>query len=276
MPASNNGLGFNDQSFQGLSNIKTVECYEFLQVNTTSSTAITSTGSNAFTVASATNIAVDQQLSYDTGSSQEYVVVTAVSGTSITATFSLTHASGAVVTVKVQRQAVVIGDPTTIGALAGVTTKGVQTPYALQVTDLTNCGRALLTFVSDPATVASTAETAITCVQNLNFVQLTGETYYTVSSGKIARIQQLVVSGSSAMTAATVQFRVRGVASGTPTTSSPIFLTQSFYCAGGGGFEIPLLNGELELPSGASIMLTRQDSLASVVSLSVTLYGYEY
>ena len=276
MSASNSGIGYSDQSFQGLGNIKTVETYEFLLVNTTSSTIITSAGSNNFTVASATNIAVDQVLSYDTGSSQEYITVTAVSGTSITASFTKVHASGASVVAKIQRQAIALGDWNTRHELAGVTTKGVQAPYALQVVDFTNCGRNPLFISADLSSVGATSEETIFVTQNLGFTQTLSAARYSVSAGKRLRLQQIMLSASATGTVCSTQFRMRVVATGSATTTSPLYLSHALHLDSAGVMNAQLLRGEIELQSGNSIMFTRQETVANAIRLSFTAYGYEY
>ncbi len=66
-------------------------------VNTTGS-AIASTGSQACTPASMTNISVGVLLTCDTGGSLEVVQVTAVTGTTFTATFAHTHSASFAIT----------------------------------------------------------------------------------------------------------------------------------------------------------------------------------
>jgi hypothetical protein len=58
---------------------------------TTSSTAVASTGSHTITVASATNLVQGAYVPIDSGASLEYVTITTLAGTSLTATFAKTH-----------------------------------------------------------------------------------------------------------------------------------------------------------------------------------------
>ena len=275
MSSSSSGIGYSDLSFAGLAHVKTVEGYEFLQVNTTSSTAITSTGVNMFTVASNAYIAPDQVLAYDTGVSQEYITVMAVSGNVVTASFALTHASGAAVISKVQRQAVMVGDPNTISSLNGVTSKGLQAVTALESTDLSSCGRLLLTLVFDPAAYGSTSETAISFTQNLNYVQSTGVTSFTVPTGKTLRLQQIVIGAYSSGMVSTVQIRLRVNTSGSATTSSPLLLSERL-AINTGSTNVSLLRGEMDFPAGASLLFTRVDSASNTINSAITVYGYLY
>lgn len=58
---------------------------------TTSSTAVATTGSHTIVVASAANIVIGEYIPIDSGANLEYVIVTGLSGTNLTATFAKTH-----------------------------------------------------------------------------------------------------------------------------------------------------------------------------------------
>jgi hypothetical protein len=279
---SNSGLGYQDQALQGLLNAKVVEAREFTLVNTTSSTAITAVGTATITVGSATNIAVDQNLTVDTGTNQETVLVTAVSGTSVTAYFTKSHSAGFSVVAKVLRQPCIIADPTTQAAMVGVTAKGVQQPYGLQTVEMNNAGRNLMTLVCDAQTIGSTSETLLSFVQNLGTVATTGNNY-TVSTGKTLRIQSVNVmasntSGTLTPTAVSSSIRMRVNPSGAVTTSSALraSVQTGLISAQSNGNPPFGIAGEMEIPSGWTIGFSRQDTTASLLIVTVSIIGYEF
>lgn len=281
MSSTGGSIGYGDQSYQGLTNVKQVEAYEFSVVNTTSSTAITATGSNTIVVASAASIVVDQNLAIDSGTGLEYVRVTAVAGTSITAVFAKTHSGTYAVSSSVLRQACTLGDPNTLANLAAVVAKGVQGAFALSTQALHDSGRTPFFAYIDNATGTSTSEVITTLQLNVNNVATSG-TQYTVPAGKTLRIQAInlglanTTSGLGATTlGSTVRLRVNA-ASAAVLASPLVGSWQIGQIAAGTGQQVPVsLAGEVEIAGGTSFAFTRTDTNAAAI-LGLSIIGYLY
>jgi hypothetical protein len=86
----------------------------------TMTSAVTTTGVQAVTVSSTSNMFVGEQLVIDTGQNEETVTVTAVNSTSVTGNFTTTHSTGAPVSVQGGFASGVVPTTMTNGSTASV------------------------------------------------------------------------------------------------------------------------------------------------------------
>lgn len=276
---SQNSLGYGDQSFQSVGNVKAVDALELIVVSTTSNTAVTAVGQATITVASIANIVVDQTLYIDTGTNFEAVTVTAVSGSTFTAYFLKIHSGTYAVSLKVLRQTVIISDPVNLTAIANVTTKGTQATYASACQDFKDTGRTSIALIADKVMIGVTAETLVTFTPTAGLVAGTAATSYTVSAGKTFRLQTVFISVYATSANVQTTVRMRAAPSGAATLTSALIAsiltlsTTSSVTSGSYILEVP---DGIEFPAGSSMAFSRQDTSASALYLSITAVGFEY
>jgi hypothetical protein len=207
-------------------------------------------------------------------------------------TIAVTEGSGktldtAAVTVNaatVQREVVVIGDPATGTQYAEVTPKGTQADNALGIQHLHDAGRTPITLYVDSIS-GITTEALATLNIIKNFVAQSTATSYTVTAGKIFRIQEIRLScANSTSTAVIARARVR-VAS-TVLVSSPIVYDIKCPAVTAVALEGQSVWGDLadgiEIPGGMQIGISHIESSAVTGSattgagVSFALIGFEY
>lgn len=193
-----------------------------------------------------------------------------------TATTTFTTGSGGVV----HQQVISIGDPTTPANLATVGSEG-----ALWVVPHGGVRHTVNWTIQAYSVTASEAAPALSRSTDLATGTTTGANPYTVTTGKTLRLQGIGISGVLLGTTVTAsRVLIRAVASGTASTSSPVQFSTRLGNASVGtqaanyGLiqqDIEFTDG-LELPSGASFIVTAAATTAAMHSLDISLWGYEY
>lgn len=162
-----------------------------------------------------------------------------------------------------------------------LTPKGTQPPFAYGVQNLKDSGRTRIAITADAVTPAA-SETAITFVKDVAGTSTTGQTVYTVTTGKTLRLQLFYASlKQSSTTVVAARVRLREASSGC-TTTSPIIATCDLATpattavanTGGASCSISVSDG-YELPSTFTMCLTGVATSAAG-TVSVTLLGFEY
>lgn len=128
-----------------------------------------------------------------------------------------------------------------------------------------------------------TSEVLLNLSQVLNFATATTGTTWTVTSGKVFRVQSIYLTNRlSAATHNWVRVNLRAVASGTVAATSPIIATVSLptvpigtAAANYGQSIVQAFPDGLELPSGASFGLSHIGAAATGAN-DVVVVGYEY
>ena len=281
--AQANSLGYSEQGLiYPASQVKEIDALSIPLVSTTSSTAVTAAGSATITVASATNIYVGSSLYIDTGTQQEIVIVTALSGTSVTAVFTKTHSGTYVVTLTTLRQTIAIADPTNAGSFASVVAKAGASSGALSTQNFIDSARVPITFVSDSQTIAATAETLLPFTLTRALVGVGTQTSYTVPAGKSFRLQSItfVIIGlpAAGLGNSTMVVRMRGNPGGTAVVGSQLLLSLPTAPIGNGNAVALSASpgSDFEISTGESICFTTQVASASFLSISVDVFGYEF
>jgi hypothetical protein len=167
------------------------------------------------------------------------------------------------------------------GNAVNTTTQGVQASRALMTQDFKDSGRTQLTFYVDQLT-GVTSEALASMQSTKALVAQSAATNYTVSAGQTLRIKTITLTvKNTTTTLASSRIRVRAVASGTVTATSPIIFTLD--CPGmtgtqaanvGNTIVVPIPDG-LELPSGANFGFSHIESTTSS-NISVCIEAFEY
>lgn len=163
-------------------------------------------------------------------------------------------------------------------------TKGTQGGTGFSTQALKDAGRTYVALTADAVTPAAITDTLITFVKNVGGTETTGQTTYTVTTGKTLRLQALLITfAQSGTTAARVRVYLRATPSGTPTTASPKLAVANVASngfgtsaanLGGDTVALPFPDG-LELAAGAGLALSALATSANG-TLSISLIGYEY
>jgi len=153
------------------------------------------------------------------------------------------------------------------------TLKGIQGIRAIAVQELKDSGRTYLSLTADTIT-APTTEALSIFTYNKGGTSTTGQTEYTVTSGKIFRLQSITAEMQSGSGSQTFKIRLRSAA--TVAAASPIIWMGT--AMGANGVTIPL---SANFPDGIEIAAGQQigvSLLSTNASNSVTycLNGFEY
>ncbi len=183
----------------------------------------------------------------------------------------------------VERQVMVIADPTVAAGLVDCELKGVQGTYALTTQDFKDSGRTVMALVSNNvASVASEAMMSTTgTVLYRGGATVSGSSgSYTVTAGKTFRVGAINVfltAGGATATAVRVFLRSIFSASQTITTSSAVAMVPVSVAASGfGGATLPLSDG-IEFAAGTTFGLSHVQSTTATSNLvTVVVTGYEY
>lgn len=171
------------------------------------------------------------------------ISVTAISGTSATATFGMAMQSmpyeaspGAIAQGTSTAGAVLSGNPVRVGGSDGtniqdlsITAKAVQGARGLATQDIKDAGRTAMSFYAVAAAAGATGtETAITLTKSSGTAATTTGVSFVVTSGKTFRITGMSVAtrGSATATIQTTTFNLRvNTAGAVVTTSTPIIFS---------------------------------------------------
>lgn len=159
-------------------------------------------------------------------------------------------------------------------------TKGTQGSTGFSTQDLKDAGRTFVVISADRV-AGATSEALISFSKNVGGTVTTGQTTYTVTTGKTLRCQifQIEILNTTTVANRSIQ-RLRGVLSGTANATSPVLLQAvapaSSAVATGAGQETFMVPDGLELPSGASIGISHLENVTTAGIVSTLLVGYEY
>lgn len=180
----------------------------------------------------------------------------------------------------VDREIVVIGDPSTFANQAGVTAKGTQASAALGTQNLKDSGRTYITLYAQLLTGVTT-EALATFTKNVGGTATTGQTAYTITNGKTFRIQSLsVMINDSTTTANNISVNVRVAAS--VSASSPIVAScgasSVAAVATAKGFASVTFSDGIDIPGNGSIQIgvSHIENATTASIASFTLVGFEY
>lgn len=180
----------------------------------------------------------------------------------------------------VDREVLVIGDPSTFGNQAGVTAKGTQASFGVGTQDLKDSGRNYVILYAQ-LIAGVTTEALATFTKNVGGTATTGQTAYTITSGKTFRIQALYTSILNTTTVAnSCTYNVR-VATSVAATSP---IVASCGCSSVGAVSGQKGFSQLAVPDGTDIVqsgsleigVSHLENVTTASISSFTLVGYEY
>lgn len=182
----------------------------------------------------------------------------------------------------VERQRIVVADPSVATGLAAVTAKGSQGAFALSVQELKNSGRTPVTLFLDEITTTTggltTSEALVTCTLWRNLASSSG-TSFSVTSGKTFRITSIEVSCRSVgATASNSKVRLRANSGTLAITSSVVvgLVAGATNVTNSTGITTISIEDGYELPSGTNYGISHIDSATNTLGLSVVVTGFEY
>jgi hypothetical protein len=175
----------------------------------------------------------------------------------------------------VERQRIVIADPTNATQLATVSASG-----AVANKSLTDTNRTYVILFAQAVTGVTT-EALITFTKNVNGTTTTAQTAYTITSGKTFRIQSisyLVKNTTTTANSGTVNVRVAATVSATSPLVASLFVSAPAAVASAVGADsIQLVDGIDILGNGSiQIGISHIENIATASIVSFTLTGYEY
>lgn len=175
----------------------------------------------------------------------------------------------------VERQRIVIADPTNATQLATVSASGAQTMAATK--DLSR------TYVILYAQIVAgvTTEALITFTKNVNGTATATQTAYTITSGKTFRIQALSVSVKNTTTVAnsgTVNVRVAGSVSASSPIVASLFVSAPAAVASAVAADSAQFTDGIDILGNGTIQIgiSHIENVTTASIVSVTLTGYEY
>lgn len=159
-------------------------------------------------------------------------------------------------------------------------TKSTQGATGFSVQPLSDAGRSRIGFTADRVAPAAT-DTLVTFTKDVAGTATTAQTTYTVTTGKIFRIQAITIGVvASTTTAVAIRVAIRENTGGTCiATSTPAVMlysaTPAAVAAEGSDGEALAIPDGLEFPAGDSICISAIASTATG-TLTVSVIGFEY
>lgn len=236
--------------------------------------------SNAYTALTAWNAAIGTTaLEFDTAGFSYFRVIlsTPISGTG-TVTFIIQSSSVSLEPVPTVGQSnAALLNATVVGTTL---TKGTQGSTGFSVQDLKDSGRTYITLYAQNITGVTT-EALATFTKNVGGTTTTGQTAYTITSGKTFRIQALSVQiNNTTTTANNIVVNVRSAAS--VAASSPLVAS----CGAASAAAVATVKGfaQVQFPDGVEIAgngsiqigVSHLENVTTAAIASFTLVGYEY
>jgi hypothetical protein len=174
---------------------------------------------------------------------------------------------------------VAIGTISIPSSAASTVSKGATGSVALTTQDCKDSGRTPITFCLPAPLTSTTSEAMITSMTlNRNGTVTTSQTFYTVSTGKIFRLQSIAAQAQVGAASDPI-FNIRAnFAGGTVTTASPLLIPMILGATSSGSSNFVTINvaGGLELPSGATLGVSQVGgNTASTYGIFIII-GYEY
>lgn len=197
------------------------------------------------------------------------------------------------------RQRVVIADPTNASGLATVDAtdglsvnltgaggtnfaaepKGTQAANFLPVQAAADTGRTYIVLHADNV-AGVTAEAVFTFTKNVGGTETTGQTSYTVTTGKTLRLQSLsILVKDTTTTANSIQVKLRSAASAVSVTSpvvAALFASAPAAVASAIGAAAVNWDGGIEVASGNQIAISHLENVTTAAISSFCLTGFEY